>query len=248
MAYTKLIPHASSGGRVDEIEHGSAYRLTIPSGIAGEYRVAQLDDYAKFARRQFPHRGNTSLTLSARTSGTSIPGTWGFGLWNDPFGLTLGFGGNPFRLPALPNSAWFFGASKESHLSFTDKPGNGFLAQTFKSPWFHPILILAGLEFPFSRRVTRRLMGRVIAEDGVALDINVTQWHRYSLEWRETRVSFEVNDVQAFESPVSPNPPLGLVIWIDNQYAAFTPEGKIRFGVLENPEPAWLEVRDVQIG
>jgi hypothetical protein len=56
-----------------------------------------------------------------------------------------------------------------------------------------------------------------------------------------------VDDVQVFESPVSPHPPLGLVIWIDNQYAAFTLEGKIGFGVLENPEPAWLEIKDVEV-
>jgi hypothetical protein len=60
-------------------------------------------------------------------------------------------------------------------------------------------------------------------------------------------VLFEVDDTQVFESAVSPNPPLGLVIWIDNQYAAFTPEGRIGFGVLENPEPAWLEVKDIVI-
>ena len=60
-------------------------------------------------------------------------------------------------------------------------------------------------------------------------------------------MSLEVDEVQVFESVVSPNPPLGLIIWIDNQYAAFTPEGKIGFGVLENPEPAWLEVKDVEI-
>ena len=61
-------------------------------------------------------------------------------------------------------------------------------------------------------------------------------------------MSFEVDEVQVFESAVSPNPPLGLVIWIDNQYAAFTPEGKIGFGVLANPEPAWLEIKDIELG
>ncbi len=90
-------------------------------------------------------------------------------------------------------------------------------------------------------------MSWVIAEDGVRLDVDTTEWHRYRLEWREKRVSFEVDEVQVFESDVSPNPPLGLVIWIDNQYAAFTPEGKIGFGVLENPEPAWLEVKDIDL-
>ena len=107
--------------------------------------------------------------------------------------------------------------------------------------------MLAGLAFPFSRKVTRRLLSQVIAEDGVTLSVDPRQWHRYSFEWCENRVSFEVDEVQVFESVVSPNPPLGLIIWIDNQYAAFTPEGKIGFGVLENPEPAWLEVKDVEI-
>ena len=55
---------------------------------------------------------------------------------------------------------------------------------------------------------------------------------------------FEVDDGLVFESAVSPNPPLGLVIWIDNQYAAFTPEGKIAMGVLEGKE-AWLEIKDL---
>lgn len=92
------------------------------------------------------------------------------------------------------------------------------------------------------------MLGKVIGEDGVALSVDVTQWQNYSLEWRESRVSFEVDNARVFESPVSPHSPLGLVIWIDNQYAAFTPEGKIGFGVLANPEPAWLEIKDLEIG
>jgi hypothetical protein len=67
------------------------------------------------------------------------------------------------------------------------------------------------------------------------------------MDWREKRVTFEVDDVLVFESTVSPHRPLGLVIWIDNQYAAFTPEGKIGFGVLENPEPTWLEIKDIEL-
>ena len=92
----------------------------------------------------------------------------------------------------------------------------------------------------------------MIEEDGIDLRrgerlFTPTDWHGYSLEWSEERVSFEVDNVQVFESTVSPHAPLGVVIWIDNQYAAFTPEGKLGFGVLENPEPAWLEIRDVEI-
>jgi hypothetical protein len=251
MAYTKLIPRFTPDANVEEIsrsEHSQAYRLSIPAGPANKYRLAQLDDYTKTARARFPLHFPINLSLSARASSNSIPGTWGFGLWNDPFGLSLGFGGNPFRLPTLPNAVWFFGASQESHLSFRDdKPGQGFLAQTFRSPRFHPLLITAGLALPFSRTTTRRLMGRVIGEDGIGLSVDVTQWHKYRLDWREYQVSFEVDGALVFESPVSPKAPLGLVIWIDNQFAAFTPEGKIGFGVLENPEPAWLEIKDIEM-
>ena len=268
MAYTKLIPRHSPGASVEEISHGNKYRLLIPAGTVTRYRLAQLDDYAKKPRGKFPLRSPLILTLSARASSQSIQGTWGFGLWNDPFGLSLGFGGNPFRLPALPNAVWFFGASKESYLSFKElRPSsslrsahsspdalqerelaaNGFLAQTFRSPRFHPSLILAGLALPFSRKLTRRLLGKIIDEDGIRLSVDVTQWHRYKLEWRENRVLFSVDNIPVFESHVSPHPPLGLVIWIDNQYAALTPEGKIGFGVLENPEPAWLEIDELSV-
>lgn len=266
MAYTQLKPRYTKGARVEEISREqSHYRLSIPSGNPNAYRLAQLDDYAQLKRKDFPLSSPITFSLSARASSESIPGTWGFGLWNDPFGLSLGFGGNPFRLPAPPNAAWFFGASEESHLSFRERniPGNGFLAQTFRSPKFHPWLMLAGVTLPFSRKMARRLMGKVIQDDGIDLrrdrqppsgdasrlpvPTEVTQWHRYKLDWREKRVSFEVDDVLVFESQLSPHPPLGLVIWIDNQFAAFTPEGQIGFGVLENPEPAWLEVKEIDI-
>lgn len=265
MAYTKLIPRTTIGAKVDEISRGNgreAYRLSIPAGRADKYRLAQLDDYPQLRRSEFAWNVPVRLSLSARTSSGLIPGTWGFGFWNDPFGLSLGFGGNPFRLPTLPNAVWFFGASKESYLSFRDVStpplkgddsaqreiaATGFLAQTFRSPKFHPSLIRAGLALPFSRKATRRLLGSVIDEDGIALSVDVSQWHSYRLDWRENSVSFDVDNVQVFKSHMSPNPPLGLVIWIDNQFAAFTPEGKIGFGVLENPEPAWLDIKDVDV-
>ena len=263
MAQPKVTPRVTPNARVDEIERG--WRLSIPAGNADNYRNAQLDDYSHLPRRRFPHRFGRRASLLARASRDSIPGTWGFGLWNDPFGMSLGFGGNPFRLPALPNAVWFFGASQENYLSFKDdKPANGFLAQTFRSPKFHPLLIPAGIAFPFSRKMTRRMLGKIIGEDGINLlsrrslapngalenapytSTNPTEWHRYSLAWEKKRVSLEVDNVQVFESAVSPNPPLGLVIWIDNQFASFTPDGKIGFGVLANPEPAFLEIRELE--
>jgi len=273
MDFPPLTPHHTPGARVDKLsDDPSHHRLFIPAGSANAYRLAQLDDYTKLPRKKFPHHSLT-LSLSARTSSDSIAGTWGFGLWNNPFGMSIGFGGNPWRLPALPNAVWFFGASKENYLSFksglgeTSQPAaNGFIAQIFRAPRFHPLLILAGLVLPFSRKAARQIMSRVIDEDGVQLwnlgvrsrknaselavsksfSVDPTRWHRYRLEWSPKRVLFEVDEVRVFESVVSPNPPLGLVIWIDNQYAAFTPAGNIGMGVLKNEE-AWLEVKEVEI-
>lgn len=237
---SRTTPNAS----VDKTESG--YLLKIPAGDASAYRFAQIDDYFGLPRRKFPHHSLT-LSLRARTSAFPLPGTWGFGLWNDPFGMSLGFGGRRWQLPALPNAAWFFGASQENHLSFSDKPANGFLAQNFRSPKFHPLLILTGLVFPFSRKATRKLLGRIIDEDSSTLSVDITQWHSYRLEWSQRGVAWYVDEVPAFESSASPNPPLGLVIWIDNQFASFTPDGKIGFGVLENPEPAWLEISNLNL-
>ncbi len=237
---SRTTPNAS----VDKTESG--YLLKIPAGDASAYRFAQIDDYFGLPRRKFPHHSLT-LSLRARTSAFPLPGTWGFGLWNDPFGMSLGFGGRRWQLPALPNAAWFFGASQENHLSFSDKPANGFLAQNFRSPKFHPLLILTGLVFPFSRKATRKLLGRIIDEDSSTLSVDITQWHNYRLEWSQRGVAWYVDEVLAFESSASPNPPLGLVIWIDNQFASFTPDGKIGFGVLENPEPAWLEISNLNL-
>src|SRR5688572_33443995 len=163
MPYTKLTPRFTPDAGVEEISSGSAYRLSISAGSAQKYRLAQLDDYTQIPRSRFPLRFPLNFSLRARVSSNSIPGTWGFGLWNDPFGLSLGFGGNPFRLPMLPNAVWFFSASAHNYLSFTDdKPAQGFLAQTFRAPKFHPLLIPAGLSLPFSSKTTRNLLGKVI--------------------------------------------------------------------------------------
>lgn len=231
------------GASIEKTEKG--YLMKIPAGDSSAYRFAQIDDYFGLPRRKFPHHSLT-LSLRARTSSLSLPGTWGFGLWNDPFGMSLGFGANRFRLPTLPNAVWFFGASAENHLSFSDKPAQGFLAQSFRSPKFHPLLIPAGLAFPILRKATRNLLGKIIGEDSSALGVDVTQWHSYRLEWSQNRVAWYVDEARVFESPVSPKPPLGLVIWIDNQFAAFTPKGKVSFGVLEGGAE-WLEIEELVI-
>jgi hypothetical protein len=235
---------ATQNAFIQPIPNG--WRLGLQKGSALGYRDAQLDDYSGLPRHKFPHQ-TLHLSLRARASSNSIAGTWGFGLWNDPFGISLGFGGNPFRLPALPNAVWFFSASPQNYLSFTnDKPAQGFLAQTFRSPKFHPRLFLAALALPFSRKTTRNLLSKVIGEDSTSLSLDVAQWHRYRLEWNPIRVAWYVDDMLVFESLVSPKPPLGIIIWIDNQFAAFTPDGRIASGTLGG-NVEWLEIDSLEL-
>ena len=207
-----------------------------------------MDDYTRWPRRNFSTQPPSTLSLRARASSKSIPGTWGFGLWNDPFGLSFGFGGNSLSLPALPNAVWFFHASPQNHLSFrNDKPAQGFLAQAFGSPHLHPLLLPISLTFLFSKTRARQLLVRIVAEDSAVVSADVTQWHDYRLEWGPNRSAFWVDEALVLDTPVSPRPPLGLVIWIDNQYAAFMPDGKLKWGLEKNLTEAWLEIENVEI-
>ena len=226
----------------------------IPAGKPGSYRDAQWDDYSYLKRWQFPHNPPLSLTLQARVSDNSLPGTWGFGFWNDPFSLGLGIKGSGTRLPALPEAAWFFYASPRSDLSFkAKKPANGFFTTVFTSVKLPGILLPFGLPFlPLlavkpTARLIRRIAASLIHENSHSLNLDCTIWHSYQLDWLEDEVRFWVDGKIIHSSNLSPRAPLGLIIWIDNQYATFSADGAVRFGTEENPSEAWLEVRDIEI-
>jgi hypothetical protein len=236
-----------------ETDREGAWKLSIPAGEAGQYRLAQLDDYHNLPRNRFRWQPPLTLSLTAQISASSLPGTWGFGFWNDPFSFSLGAKGSSRRLPALPNAAWFFYASPENYLSLRDDlPANGLLAAVFRSPLIPAFLLapalfaLPLLALPPTTRWLRRFARRLIRQDASRLNVDFTQPHRYQLDWQSHSVCFEVDDQPVFESPVVPQGRLGLVIWIDNQYAAFNPNGKLNFGTLANP-PAALDIRNIGI-
>jgi hypothetical protein len=247
----------SPGSQVMPAGEGG-WRLGVPAGDHGKYRIAQLDDYSGRPRRQFPWRPPFTFSLRARASAEAIPGTWGFGLWNDPFSLSLGFGGGTRRFPALPNTAWFFNASPPNYLSLRDDlPAQGFLAATFRSPVLPGLLLaaftpaLVVLSIPPIARLLRRLARRFIRQDAVRIDGNCkptsVDWHVYQIGWNQDNVIFSVDGNTVLSSPISPRGPLALVIWIDNQYAALPPTGRLSFGALPNPQPAWIEISDLSL-
>ena len=243
----------TAGARVEASGPG-CWRLEIPAGPAGRYRLAQVDDYHLRRRQDFHWSAPIRLSLKARASGREIPGTWGFGLWNDPFSMALLGGGGLRRLPCLPNTAWFFYAAPPNYLSLRDDlPTQGFLAATFRGPDWPawklalgaPALTLAWIR-PVARAL-RRSLRKIVQQEAALLTIDPTEWHTYQIEWQEEVVEFQVDGVSTLRSATPPNGRLGLVLWVDNQYAATPPEGRLRYGTLENKEPAWLEVAELDI-
>jgi hypothetical protein len=263
-------PRFTPGARVTKAENG--WQLEIPAGLAGFYRLAQLDEYATLPRSRFPVNAPTTLSLRCRVSepaltpnpltpGPSpkgrggIPGTWGFGFWNDPFAVSLGMQGAARRLPVLPNAAWFFHASEENYLSLAPEaasPADGFLAQTFSAPRIPSgLLALGALAAPLllmrslSKRI-RAIAGKIIREDAKRLEVDVTQWHDYRLRWSPLRVEFAIDGGNVFATEINPQGPLGLVIWIDNQYMAWKPDGNLNTGTLANPA-ARIEIEQLEV-
>lgn len=248
----ELIPRQIGGSVV--LPTGNGWRLDIPAGDSRQYRLAQLDDYVVAGPRRFKHSVPWEIRLRARVSQMNLPGTWGFGLWNDPFGFAIGFGGHPWRIPSLPQTAWFFHASSPNWLSLHDgqTPGDGFFAGVFRSVRIPSFLFFAGtLAIPFlawrpASRLMRQLAGKLIQQEANGIITDVTQWHEYSLRWENQTCNFSMDENQILQTAISPPSPLGLVIWIDNQFARWTPEGRIGYGLLENPS-GWLEVRDLVV-
>jgi len=248
-----FFPRLTSGSTVEPLGHNH-WLLTIPAGPAGRYRWAQLDDYMQLNRNKFLWQPPIKLSLRARLSAPDLPGTWGFGFWNDPFNASLGIGGAARRTPALPDTAWFFYGSPSNYLAFRDDhPAHGLLAATFASTAIPPLLLALALPlvpllaWPRSALLLRRWARAFIREDATRLELDVTAWHAYELELTQAHVRFALDGQPVFKTAVAPKSRQGFVLWIDNQYAAFPPDGRLRFGTLQNPQPAWLEVEDINI-
>ena len=250
---TDLRNREVNGGEVKgTLEDG--YELCNPAMDEKKYCLAQVDNYMHLSRRNFPHRPPFTLQLEARVSNANAVGTWGFGLWNDPFSLGFGAGGMSRLMPVPPNAAWFFYASTENHLALRDdQPGNGFHVKVFRSPLWPSILSLLGtpglpaLLLPPLARMVRRLSRSVVREASKALDPSVTDWHTYELNWQQGGVSFKIDSTQVYKTDLSPQGRLGLVIWIDNQYFRFDPQGKLGFGYLKIPQDQSLFVRNLMV-
>lgn len=226
------------------------WHLSIPAGDERAYRLAQIEQGPFRNRAEFPLTPPTEWTLWARVSHDSLPGTWGFGFWNEPFSVGLGLRGMRRALPVLPNAAWYFYASPPSFLSLRDdQPGKGWMGMVFTSPLIPSLALipalplLAGLLIPVTRRALRRFARRWVRDQAILIPVTPTEWHRYTLRWEHNCVSFEVDGAWVATLPLVPQGKMKALVWIDNQMACFDPQGNLGSGVLSNPA-AWLEIAE----
>jgi hypothetical protein len=246
---TQITPHPNlhvtgvGGGGLLRTPEG--LRFVNPPGTGRRYCNAQLDDYQGLARRDFLWRPPLYLRVTARFSHPAgqLLGTAGFGFWNDPFWMT------GRRIPARPAACWFFYASPPSDMALAAGiPGAGWKAATLdaRPPGAAAHLPLLTLALPLlrSRRLHARLWPRFqralrIAEAPIAADM--TGWQEYELVWEQESVHFAVNGAALLTAP-APAGPLGLVVWLDNQWLVARPDGRLGGGLLGREEGQWMEI------
>ncbi|MXZ22430.1 MAG: family 16 glycosylhydrolase [Caldilineaceae bacterium SB0665_bin_25] len=222
--------------------------LLLGSGRASKqaYTNAQIDDYRGLPRSHFPWRPPLRLSLRARFSHESgrLNGTAGFGFWNDPLRTT------GLRRAALPQALWFFYAGPDAAMPLAlTQPAWGWKASVIDTRTSRFLLQapLFALAAPLTRipRFYRSLWPSVQRAAGIAertVPAAMTDWHVYTIDWQPELVRFYLDGALLSEASHAPAGPLGLVIWLDNQFLQFTPWGRFRWGLVEKREIQWLEI------
>ena len=240
------------GGRIQDLPGGGC-RLTIPPVSRG-YADAQLDDTQGIRREQFCWMPPLRLAIRAQVSSAQSLGTYGFGLWNDPFAVSLGMRGAARRLPCGPRALWFFHASPPNEFGFTGGPRSGWRAMSIDTPHVHPLwltpaaLAAAALaQIPIVRRPVIRAALRQVSAAEAVLTSAADEIHEYELIWERSAATFRVDGQVVLRTAAPPRAPLGFVAWIDNQYAIATPESGLRFGTLTTEAEQSLDLHRASI-
>lgn len=225
-------------------EHGLRF-LNLPEP-GRRYANAQLDTYAGRARARF--RASPPLTMHVRARfshpAAFMRGTAGFGFWNDPFMMS------GVRRPSLPAACWFFLAGAPSDMALAmDVPGFGWKAATIDARRMGFYALAPGAPLAMllmrSRTLYRRLWPlaqRVMGVNEALVDVDITNWHDYTMSWQPDAVHFAVDGVPVLHATPAPRGPLGGVIWLDNQYMVVRPTGAIGHGLVERGEVQWMDV------
>lgn len=237
----------------------SALRMGFAGAQVGTYSDAQIDDYGRRKRADFPWRPPLRVEVRARSSHPAatagsdahsrdiLRGTAGFGLWNYPFSVRG-------DILMLPEAIWFFYASPPSNMLLVPGvPGWGWKAQVVHSMRLEALaaappmaLSAAWARLTGETQPAQRWMQRLSGARESLLSATMHEWHTYVIEWRREAATFRVDDQPVMSAPQPPPGPLGFVAWLDNQYAIATPRGTLRFGTVTS-EAQWLEMDYVKI-
>jgi hypothetical protein len=226
------------------------YLLTIPAVSKG-YADAQVDDYGGLKRRDYRWSPGTRMTLQAKFSHPEdqLVGTAGFGFWNAPYGDPT------VPWPTLPQTAWFFYGSAPTDLPLAKEGvGQGWFASTLNArapsalaliPASPAVILLNQFEC-LRQRIwppIRRRLGITFRP----LQIDMTEWHAYRLDWEALGCAFFVDGEAVLQTSASPGGPMGFVCWIDNQYLALTVRGRLGWGILPTHEEQTLSLRNLEL-
>jgi hypothetical protein len=245
----------TGGGRLATTDSG--LRMVTANTTVRRYANSQIDDYQGRARRDFLWRPPLTLVVRARfshgtsrvTGDTGLRGTAGFGFWNDPFLVTGA------RAPAPPRAIWFFYASPPSNIVLDlQTPGFGWKAATIDASRLSTALLAltAPLTVPLMNvpavyRAFWPAAQQALRIREAMVPVEMTDWHTYTVEWGVKQARFQVDGKSLLDCSTPPCSPLGLVIWLDNQYLVATPWGRLRYGLVATPGEQWLELEWVEI-
>lgn len=251
----------TGGGSVNVVN--GILQLEKQNAATDVYANAQIDDYQQRRRRDFLWRPPLSFSIHARfshnrftldpasttTQTNYLTGTAGFGFWNDPFMMT------DSRRPAPPRAIWFFYSSPPSNMQLAlDLPGDGWKAATIDAqrvPFFL-LLPTAPIAIPLMHinqiyQLLWPVAQRAINVSEALIQQPMSEWHTYRIEWLPQTATFFIDDVLVLECNTPPRGPLGLVIWIDNQYMVVTPQGRIGHGLVKSGQIEKMEIEWFQI-
>lgn len=243
--------HVTQQGDGSVYRSGAALQLALLPDATGEtYHNAQITDYEP-RQTAFQYRPPLRLTVEAASSlhPSNLKGTAGFGFWNHAFAPDQ-------RGLGLPQTLWWFFSASPSNMALAKGvPGFGWKAATMDaSRWqARALLPLAPLAIPLMHNATlynrlypvaQRTLG--IAE--AALDSSLLEAvHTYELVWRPDGAVFSVDGEVVLTTPHAPRGPLGLIAWMDNQFAVVTPQGQFKMGLTSIAKPQALVLYSVKL-
>jgi hypothetical protein len=233
-------------GHADIERAPGVIRLVVDGAQEGELSDAEIDDHRTAPRWNLHWTPPLTMTVKARFSHPAgqFVGTAGFGFWNDPFDWV----GN---VESPPNAIWFFYASPHSDMAFErGVSGNGWKAAFLNGGRANRLSIAVGNLFfrlPGMSRLIFAVAERRLGAAEKVLEVGMTDWHEYRLEWTPLEAVFSVDAMEVLRAPNPPTMPLGFVAWADNNATSMGPGKDFAFKRIAITRRQWMEVAYIKI-